>query len=154
MDKTFWVIDGKLAGRPGPIMEPWVPREFKSMGFTLVVSADDRCDSEELTKVGLKHLKAFMPPYFPTTDTLVAEFLRVLGPTVERVVAAVQTDETVLVHCYAGRDRTGLILCGSLMVLEGLSMEQAVAKVRSVQPLGLSSPGILNVLKEYAKRGR
>lgn len=47
----------------------------------------------------------------------------------------------VLVHCYAGKDRTGMLLAVFVAKKEGLSASEAIRRVREVRPLAITAPG-------------
>ncbi len=53
----------------------------------------------------------------------------------------------VLVHCSAGKDRTGLFLCYFVMQHEGLSSQDAISRVRKSRSIALSALG----WEEFAK---
>lgn len=48
--------------------------------------------------------------------------------------------ESVLVHCYAGINRSSTICCAALMLLEGLSPEEALLRVRERHPEAAPDP--------------
>lgn len=52
----------------------------------------------------------------------------------EWVIARLQKNQSVLVHCAAGMNRSGTICCATLILLEGLSAEQALERVREHHP--------------------
>lgn len=52
----------------------------------------------------------------------------------EWVIERLRTGRTVLVHCYAGINRSATVCCAALILLEGLSAEQALARVRESRP--------------------
>lgn len=152
MQKIFWLIPGKLAGRAGPMVEPWDLSAMKFSGITAVVSADEDCHAKSIEQAGLKHIPKFMPSAYPTHDAMVGHFSDLVHDATQVVVQEIREGGAVVVHCYAGRDRTGLILCAVLMELEGISHEDAFKRVRSVRPTALTGPGVIDVLKEYALR--
>lgn len=53
------------------------------------------------------------------------------------VVERLQDGQRVLVHCYAGMNRSATVCCAALMLLEGLTPEQALARVRERHPWAL-----------------
>jgi Dual specificity phosphatase, catalytic domain len=53
---------------------------------------------------------------------------------VEWVMERLKAGKRVLVHCVAGMNRSSTICCAVLMMLEGLSPEQALARVREHHP--------------------
>jgi hypothetical protein len=50
------------------------------------------------------------------------------------VIERLQAGQRVLVHCVAGMNRSSTICCGVLILLEGLSAEAALARVRQHHP--------------------
>jgi protein-tyrosine phosphatase len=60
----------------------------------------------------------------------------------------------VLVHCEAGKDRTGLALTAYLVRYHGLAIEEALARVRAVQPIAMTAPGYEAVARRFAEQER
>jgi hypothetical protein len=56
------------------------------------------------------------------------------------VVNRLRAGQQVLVHCYAGFNRSTTVCCAALMLLEGLSAEEALARVRVHHPLAWPDP--------------
>jgi Dual specificity phosphatase, catalytic domain len=50
------------------------------------------------------------------------------------VIDRLKKDESVLVHCVAGMNRSATICCAVLMLLEGLSADEALIRVREQHP--------------------
>jgi hypothetical protein len=56
------------------------------------------------------------------------------------VVARLRAGARVLVHCYAGINRSATVCCAALMLLEGISAEAALARVRERHPEAWPDP--------------
>jgi hypothetical protein len=56
------------------------------------------------------------------------------------VTERLRAGRRVLVHCYAGINRSSTVCCAALMFLEGLSPEEALARVRQYHPLAWPDP--------------
>ena len=52
----------------------------------------------------------------------------------EWVAERLQAGKRVLVHCVAGMNRSSTICCATLILLEGLSAETALERVRKTHP--------------------
>jgi hypothetical protein len=50
------------------------------------------------------------------------------------VIDHLKKDESVLVHCVAGMNRSATVCCAVLMLVEGLSAEEALVRVREQHP--------------------
>ncbi len=57
------------------------------------------------------------------------------------VVSQMERGRRTLVHCHAGKDRTGMLLAVLLAKKEGLPAEAAIRRVREVRPLAITAPG-------------
>lgn len=143
MDKLFWLIPGKLAGRSGPDREPWNLASLQATGIRAVLSVNDGllCHAEDFATRGMRYACVPLPdnaPPQPGDDELCFDAL----PKAYAFVAE-QMDEgrSVLVHCSAGKDRTGLFLSYFLMRHAGLRPEQAIRSVREVRPIALTALG-------------
>ncbi|MEO7001361.1 MAG: dual specificity protein phosphatase, partial [Ktedonobacterales bacterium] len=58
----------------------------------------------------------------------------------EWVAERLRDGQRVLVHCVAGINRSSSVACATLMLLEGMTPEQALACVRSVRPQAWPDP--------------
>jgi Dual specificity phosphatase, catalytic domain len=65
-----------------------------------------------------------------------ADLLLEAGWVAERLRAG----KRVLVHCYAGVNRSCTICCATLMLLEGVSADEALARVRELHPIASPDP--------------
>jgi atypical dual specificity phosphatase len=62
-----------------------------------------------------------------------------------------------MVHCAAGRGRTGLILASYLVKKEGLGARQSIDKIRSIRPGSVQSEAqelAIGAYEEYLKGKR
>jgi Dual specificity phosphatase, catalytic domain len=57
-----------------------------------------------------------------------------------RVAERLRAGQRVLVHCYAGINRSSTVCCATLMLLEGLSPAEALARVRERHPEATPDP--------------
>ncbi|MBI3542992.1 MAG: dual specificity protein phosphatase family protein [Deltaproteobacteria bacterium] len=152
MRNVFWLVEGRLAGRAGPEVAPWDLAAIRDAGFTAVLSTEEACQAKLIKDEGLRHLEHFMPQAYPTTPALVGRFVGMVRAAAVDALAELRGGGCLLVHCYAGRDRTGLVLCAVLMELEGLSAADALKRVRKARPSALTGPGVTDVLAEYEIR--
>jgi protein-tyrosine phosphatase len=143
MDKLFWLLPGRLAGRPGPDREPWDLDTLRDSGIEAILSVNDgaACDPADFAASGIAYaLVPFSPnaPPLPGDDEVCLDAL----PRAYAFVAGhVAEGRGVLVHCSSGKDRTGLFLCYFLMRHAGLSPVDAIEAVRRVRPIALSAVG-------------
>lgn len=56
------------------------------------------------------------------------------------VVEHLRAGRRVLVHCYAGINRSSTVCCAALILLEGLTAEQALARIRETHPIAWPDP--------------
>jgi Dual specificity phosphatase, catalytic domain len=91
---------------------PWYPRSG--------VSSEDRCVLKGEMAAGMDAMELFEEAGW------VAERLR--------------AGHRVLVHCYAGVNRSSTVCCATLMFLEGISPEEALTRVRLHHPLAWPDP--------------
>ncbi len=143
MDHLFWVIPGRLAGRSGPDQDPWDLERLRAGGIGAVLSVNDGllCQLEEFAAAGLEYacvpLTDSAPPR-PGDD----EVCRLALPRAYAFVEAQHAQQrAVLVHCTAGKDRTGLFLSYFLMQHRALSAREAIRAVRLLRPIALTALG-------------
>lgn len=154
MEYVYWMIDGLLAGRPGPVEYPWDPGQFAAAGLRTVVSLNTQADPAAIASAGLRHYSLPLPPILPITDALQDLILRGLEEVLATIHAEVSAGQPTLVHCHAGKDRTGLALTAYLVRYHGLDVEEAIERVRSANPIAMSAPGYEATARRFAERER
>jgi hypothetical protein len=150
VEHVYWVIDGLLAGRPGPVECPWDPGQLAAAGLRAIVSLNTQSDPAEIARAGLRHYSLPLPPILPVTGSLQDVILRGLEEVLATIHAEVSAGEPTLVHCHAGKDRTGLALTAYLVRYHGLDVEEAIQRVRSVKPIAMSAPGYEATARRFA----
>jgi hypothetical protein len=150
--KVYWVIDGLLAGRPGPVEYPWNPGEFAEAGLRAIVSLNTQADPAAIASAGLRHYSLPLPPILPMTGALQEIILHGLEEVLATVHAEVSAGQPTLVHCHAGKDRTGLALTAYLVRYHSLDVEEAIERVRSANPIAMSAPGYEATARRFAKQ--
>ena len=157
MDHLFWIIPGKLAGRPGPDLEPWDLQALREGGIGAVLSVNDGylCEPEQFEACGLVYACVPFPDVAPPRPGD-EEICRSVLPQAYAFVQEQLVDgHAVLVHCTAGKDRTGLFLSYFLMKHTGLSPDEALQTVRHHRPIALTAPGweqlALRVLRTFER---
>jgi len=151
VDSIYWLIDGLLAGRPGPVQAPWDTGELYAAGVRAVVSLNTEPDPGEITAAGLRHHSLPLAPILPLTGPLQEMILRELEAVLDTVHAEVRAGQPVLIHCHAGKDRTGLALTAYLVRYHGLDIDTAIERVRAVRPIAMSAPGYEATARRFAE---
>jgi hypothetical protein len=67
------------------------------------------------------------------------------------VAERLRAGRRVLVHCYAGVNRSSTVCCATLMFLEGIGPEEALARVRQFHPMAWPDPYHWFVLRWMAR---
>jgi protein-tyrosine phosphatase len=148
----YWLLPGLLAGRPGPRRTPWNPAELWNQGFRTVISLI-RVRGTQLEAAGLRHHRA------PLGSMALFGFqrrrlVRDLLPLIDLIAGEIAAGRPTLVHCRAGKDRTGALLAGYLVRHRGLSPEEAVRTLREANPVAMTAPGFVRLPGMLAKAGR
>ncbi|MDH3688709.1 MAG: dual specificity protein phosphatase family protein [Gammaproteobacteria bacterium] len=143
MDKVFWVIDGQLAGRPGPDQDPWRLDALKTGGIGAVLSVNDGvlCHPRDFEAMGMSYACIPMSDNAPPFPGDHERCIKALPLAYEFAESEIDKGMGVLVHCSAGKDRTGLFLSYFLMRQYGFTITQAIGRVREVRPIALSAEG-------------
>ena len=143
MQHVFWLLRGQLAGRPGPNREAWDLRGLRELGIDAVLSVNDGegCDPAELADLGVGYCCVPLPPNEPPLPGD-EDLCRAGLPVAYDFVSAQHIHRrAVLVHCSAGKDRTGLFMSYFLIRKYGMEVDAAIERVRAVQPRALSARG-------------
>lgn len=141
----YWPVAPNLAGGAGiGFGDGCTPQEHtavwerQGVGAILSLTAEPRIPSNGWVRK-LHPLPGMMPP------RSIAE-MEVLVGWVEQQRSAGQH---VLVHCLAGKGRTGTVLAGWLMKHRGHSATQAINHLRARQPAAVESPEQEGFLDAY-----
>jgi protein-tyrosine phosphatase len=142
VNRLYWVYDHELAGRAGPARHPWDVQRIMHAGIRAVLSIDAApIDTSELTSAGILHHCLPFPDAVPPTADTELRCRSALPDALEYISANVREARPVLVHCFAGKDRTGLVLAAFVAQRDSLSPEGAIARVRAAQPKILTAVG-------------
>jgi protein-tyrosine phosphatase len=154
MDKVFWVIDGMLCGRPGPAQDPWDIKDLYNGNIRSIVSLDlDNVDYKSIVEAGINHVAFTLPDSIPPTEDDAKLWLEVLPKSFNYIKGQLANNEgAVMVHCYAGKDRTGMLLGSFLTLIQGFDPKEAFSKLRAVRPVALSSQGYEEFFFELMNR--
>jgi protein-tyrosine phosphatase len=152
MDQVFWLVDGLLAGRPGPVQAAWDPEELRAGGLETIVSLNNEPDPAELKVVGLRHHSLPLPPILPVTAPIQDMILAGLESILDTIHTEVSTGRPTLIHCHAGKDRTGLAMTAYLVRYHDLGIDEAIARVRAVRPNAMSALGYESTARRFAEQ--
>ena len=90
-------------------------------------------------KVGISFLCVPVKDYMPPTKEQMIEIIHYIE----------STEKPVAVHCEGGIGRTGTVIAGYL-IHKGMSFEEAVKKVRSIEPAAIESPEQMKFLQQLS----
>jgi protein-tyrosine phosphatase len=144
-EHLFWVVPGRVAGRPGPRGPwgvPWDPSKLARAGVDSVLSLDgEQCEVDEMSRAGLRHLLVHIAGESPPVASTESSCRDALPVTCRFLCEEYESSRCVVVHCGGGRDRTGLVLAHFLKHLTGVTPTEAVSRVRKARSDALTSPG-------------
>ena len=128
MEHVYWVWDDLLAGRPGPTRVPWNAQALYAGGIRAVVSLAQEVQVEDLTTYGILHYRGEFPPLSFYSEGMRKAFIYMALPVWRFIDTQVKAGKPTLVHCFAGQDRTGVILSGYLVIYQGLSRKKPLPR--------------------------
>lgn len=143
MKYTFWLRPKQIAGRTGPNINPWDPAELAAAGIGAVLSVNDASSVyiDDLHRAGLDYAVFPLSDNAPPRPGDFEHCLEMLPRACDYIAGVIERGQAALVHCTAGKDRTGLVMCHYLCRCEGYSPRDAVAEVRRVRPIALTASG-------------
>jgi atypical dual specificity phosphatase len=147
MDKPTnfsWVIEGKLAGCGLPVSEDefeWVVDQ----GIKSIVTVREvALPSEWFNGSDVNYLHLAVEDFgAPNMEELVQ--------AVDFIDQQISSGRPVMVHCAAGKGRTGAVLAAYLVKKHNLTADQAVEKVRRMRPGSVQSVSQETVVSMYEK---
>jgi hypothetical protein len=144
MDHVFWLVANQLAGRCGPDEQPWCLDDLRSAAFGAVLSVNDGelCRRADFVQQGLAYACIPLSRNAPPRGGDLEHCLGALPAALSFVVENISQHIPVLVHCSAGKDRTGLFLAYFLMQREGCSIRQAMERVQAVRSIAFTTDGL------------
>lgn len=140
-----WVVPGKLAGTPMPGVVHAIDYDLaalKAVGVTcLITLTENDLPQDALARHGLRNvhlpIRDREPPTLAQTTMLLM-----------RMDALLRRGEVLAAHCLAGLGRTGTLLAAWL-VREGLTAEEALRRVRRIEPQFVQSLAQEDFLQRY-----
>jgi atypical dual specificity phosphatase len=147
-----WVIKGKLAGSGMPVTYSqfvWVVTHgIKTIVTVREVPLPSKWfTADNINSVDYFHLKV---------EDYGAPSIEEMDNTVDFIQRQIANEEPVMVHCAAGRGRTGTILAAYLLKEENLTSDQAIKKIREIRPGSIQSDRqemVISMYEKYLKDG-
>jgi atypical dual specificity phosphatase len=145
-----WVIEKKLAGSGMPVNLPQLIWVAKNGIKSIITIRESPLPSSWLAGVNEKleymHLKV---------DDFCAPSLESLETTVSYIDQHINEAKPVLVHCAAGKGRTGTVLAAYIMKQDpNLSALDAISKIRILRPGSVQSEEQISALQSFEKHLR
>ena len=140
-----WVIENKLAGSGMPVNLPqllWVAKN----GIRSVITVRE----SPLPHSWLANTSQRLEYVHLKVDDFCAPTLEILESTVRHIDQHINEDKPVLVHCAAGKGRTGTILAAYFMKQDrNLSSLEAIKRIRILRPGSIQSEEQLSALQSF-----
>ena len=140
-----WVIEGKLAAS-GSLSSPDQVRWVARKGVNGILSLTETPIPKEWV-VGTDIISSKHLPIRDHASPNIDE----LDEATKYIDSELRSGKVMLVHCLAGKGRTGCVLAAYLMKKEGMSADQAIRLVRTKRP-GSIEFGQENALREFKAR--
>jgi atypical dual specificity phosphatase len=139
-----WIEQGRLAGSGLPVHE----EEFKWLidkGIKSIVTVREvPLPSKWFDGSDVDYLHLMVEDYG-------APSMEVIDEAVDYIDKKISSGKPVLVHCAAGKGRTGAVLAAYLMKKENLTADQAIEKIRLMRPGSVQSLTQETALSMYEK---
>lgn len=139
-----WIEQGRLAGSGLPVNK----EEFKWLidkGIKSIVTVREvPLPSKWFDGSDIDYLHLMVEDYG-------APSMEVIDETVDYIDKKISSGKPVLVHCAAGKGRTGAVLAAYFMKKENLTADQAIEKIRLMRPGSVQSLTQETALSMYEK---
>ncbi len=137
-----WLFDNRLAGSGLPTSYDEV-EWLKMNGIKAILTVREHPLPREWVD-GLEYMHIY-------SLDLMAPEIDDIDEGVEFIDSMLNANKPVLVHCAAGKGRTGLLLAAYLIKQRGLDVEKAIDEVRSLRPGSIQSEYQELALRLYYK---
>jgi atypical dual specificity phosphatase len=143
-----WVIDNKLAGSGTPMTSEqyrWlIKNNIKSIVTVREFPLPQKwlVDNEKKTIINdykFVYVKDYGVPSLEVLDNIV-DYIN---------IKITKEEKPLVVHCAAGKGRTGTILAAYLLKQDNISSQDAIKKIRSLRPGSIQSKIQEEILHEY-----
>ncbi|MBS3763290.1 MAG: dual specificity protein phosphatase family protein [Planctomycetes bacterium] len=139
----FWILENELAGMSHPGMVQGALAELENLGIGAMVTLTcEALPKKRVREHNLEYLHLPVADFSPPTPIQVSEFVQFCN-------AQIDVDNAVVVHCHAGRGRTGTMLA-CYLVHRGAGPNEAIGRVRSVRPGAIETFEQETAVYEYA----
>jgi atypical dual specificity phosphatase len=114
----------------------------RAAGFDAVINLSEHpSDLEAFQAAGMEASWVPLPADTPPTKVSEEQCVEALPRAFAFVTMQVAKGRRVLVHCYAGKDRTGMLLAVLVAKKDGLPARAAIDRVREIRPAALTTLG-------------
>ena len=144
-----WVIPQKLAGSGLPSSYDQLTWLASNGIKTLVTVREIPLPEIWIQKVNSQNYE--LENHFLKTDDYDAPTIDEIHGVVDYIEKKIERNRPVLVHCAAGKGRTGTILAAYLIKKDGMTPQEAVKKLRLMRPGSVQSERQSMAIEHYYK---
>lgn len=124
-DAGAWIVPGQLLMRSYPRSDELA--DIAATGIRLVINLDKRPhNASQMRAAGLTELHIPVPDFTPPTPAQIDQGVSAISTSLAR-------NQPVLVHCAAGKGRSGTVVA-CYLVQQGRTVSEAIAEVRRLRP--------------------
>jgi atypical dual specificity phosphatase len=138
-----WINEGRLAASGLPSSKDQIKWLVKQKVNSILTLTEEPLPVEWFEKYGISNMHISMHDHMPPDIAKLVEATQFLE-------SELKVSRVVLVHCLAGKGRTGTVLAAYLMKAKGMRAKDAIAFLRSKRP-GSIEAAQERLLYEYEK---